>query len=252
MRLKRVVFNQILRTTTSGYTAVSDFTRRSLIEFEKMPGSRIQVIYNGVPCDGGRELPNKRVSREKLGIGIGKKVVLSIGRMDPIKDFQTLIKAFAGVIQKVPDALLLIAGGGDVCYLETLHQIADALGIREQVIFLGPRRDVPDLLAACDVFALTSISEAASMTILEAMAAGRAVVATRTGGNPELVIHGETGYLVPTGDNETVCEALMKVLSYPDLEEKMGSAGKTRFESMFRLERTYGEYEKLYEEILCR
>lgn len=250
IRPKRVLFNRVLRTATAGYTAVSDFTRRSLMEFERIPGTKIRVIYNGVPrhCEG--ELPGKRISREKLGIGIGKKVVLSIGRMDPIKDFQTLIRAFVDVARNVPEALLLIAGGGDGSYLEELRRNALQSGIGDRVNFLGSRRDITDLIVACDVFTLTSISEAASMTILEAMAVGRPVVATRTGGNPELVVHGDTGYLVPVGNHESVSKALTEVLNRPELAKKMEAAGMKRFEELFTLDATLAAYDELYKRIL--
>lgn len=250
VRPKRVVFNQLLRTVTAGYTAVSNFTRRSLIEFEKMPKSRIRVIYNGVRYQPRGMLSEKNTSREKLGIGVDRKVVLSIGRMDPIKDFQTLIRAFVDVVRNASGATLLIAGEGDDNYLEELRRNALQLGIGDRVKFLGSRRDVTDLLAACDVFALTSISEAASMTILEAMSAGRPVVATQTGGNAELVAHGETGYLVPVGDHAEVSEALSQIMTYPDVAKRMGDAGRVRFETLFTLEANYDAYHELYEEII--
>jgi glycosyltransferase involved in cell wall biosynthesis len=252
VRTKRVIFNPILRTVTKGCTAVSDFTRRSLIEFEKMPATGIRVIYNGVPRPAKEANPEKRVPRGKLGIEMDRRVVLSVGRMDPIKDFHTLIRAFQTVNEEVPKALLLIAGGGDGQYLSDLRRNAEQLGIGDQVRFLGNRRDVPDLLAACDVFTLTSISEAASMTILEAMAAGRPVVATRAGGNPELVVDEETGYLVPVGDHASVSKALVEILTNRDRAETMASAGRARIESLFTLETTFGAYQELYETILTR
>jgi glycosyltransferase involved in cell wall biosynthesis len=252
MRPKRVIFNQFLRTVTVGYTAVSKFTRQNLIEFEKMPCTRIRVIYNGVPFQKKGAGHEKKVSRMKLGIELDKKVVLSVGRMDPIKDFLTLIRAFKDVVHEVSDASLLIAGDGDVHYLEKLQRSAEQLGIRDHVNFLGSRRDIQDLLDACDVFTLTSICEGASMTILEAMASARPVVATLTGGNPELVKDGDTGYLVPVGDYRSVSEAIIKVLTCPDRAKRMENAGRMRIESFFSRDSTLDAYRKLYEEILCR
>lgn len=250
VRPKRIVFNQVLRLVTRAYTAVSDFTRQSLIEFEKMPRSRIRVIYNGVRDSGREELPTKEESRKKLGIGMDRKVVLSIGRMDPVKDFETLIRAFAAVVRDIPHVMLLIAGGGDGRYTDELRRYAVCSGIGDRVTFLGSRRDIPDLLAACDVFTLTSITESASMTILEAMAAGRPVVATRTGGNPELVVHGDSGYLVPVGDHRGVSEALTRIMACPDLLRKMENAGRARFQELFTLDKTLTAYKELYEEVL--
>jgi glycosyltransferase involved in cell wall biosynthesis len=215
-----------------------------------MSGSRIVVIYNGVSSPGRSDKLDREASRLKLGIDLGTKVVLSVGRMDPIKDFSTLIRAFKSVQQVNPDSLLLIAGDGDERYLEDLRRDAGRLGITDKVVFLGTRRDIPELIAACDVFALTSISEATSMTILEAMAAERPVVATRTGGNPELVVDGKTGYLLPVGDYEAVSEALVRMLNSPEQASKLGEAGRARFEAMFTFHAMMGAYEDLYKEIL--
>jgi glycosyltransferase involved in cell wall biosynthesis len=251
IRPKRVVFNQVFRPVTAGYTAVSDFTRRSLMKFEKMPGSRIRVIYNGVPYHKVGSSPGKKY-RETLGIAMDRKIALSVGRMDPIKDFPTLIRAFEDVVRSMPDALLLIAGGGDGKYMEELRTIAKQVGIEDQVTFLGNRRDVTELLGACDVFALTSISEAASMTILEAMAAGRPVVATNTGGNPELVADSKTGYLVPVGDRDAISEKLSRLIADNELASRMGDAGRVRFEELFTHETMMASYRDLYEEVLFR
>jgi len=250
VRPKRVAFNRILRMVTSGYTAVSGFTRQSLIDYEKMPGSRIRVIYNGVPSRSQSRKLDKKAAREKLGIGSETKVVLSVGRMDPIKDFSTLIRAFRDVQRDNPESQLLIAGGGDEQYLGQLRRDAERFGIGDKVLFLGSRRDVPELLTACDVFSLTSITEATSMTILEAMAAGRPVVATCTGGNPELVVDGKTGYLVPVGDHEAASGALARILKSPEQARKMGEAGKARFDAEFTIHAMLGSYKELYEEIL--
>ncbi|MDA8090180.1 MAG: glycosyltransferase, partial [Nitrospiraceae bacterium] len=111
VRPKRAVINQALRLTTAAYTGVSEFTRQSLVSFEKMPSHRMQVIYNGIWSNGDCTIADRNALRESLGIGASNRLVLSVGRMDPVKDFETLIRAFARVAHEIPGALLWIAGG---------------------------------------------------------------------------------------------------------------------------------------------
>ena len=208
LRPRRAVYNQLLRAVTPRYTAVSEFTRESLVAFEKMPRSRIRVIYNGVNS-GPAASTEPLEARRYLGLDVNARIILSVGRMDRVKDFATLLRAMPRVIREVPEALLLVAGDGDNGYMAELRALAAALGVEARVRFLGSRPDVPDLFTACDVFALTSITEATSMTILEAMRAGRPVVATDVGGNSELVAHGQTGLLIPAGHPEAAAHALL-------------------------------------------
>ncbi|HXK40315.1 MAG TPA: glycosyltransferase family 4 protein, partial [Candidatus Paceibacterota bacterium] len=146
-------------------------------------------------------------------------------------------------------AQLWIAGDGDVSYKQQLSRLVVELGLQEYVKLLGARRDVDALLSACDLYALSSITEATSMTILEAMAAGRAVVATRTGGNPELVVDGKTGRLVPVGDCSAMSEAIRVLMKDRPLRERMGQAGRARVEEQFSKERSFAQYRDLYRSI---
>lgn len=244
--VRRVVWNRLLRGVTAGVTAVSEFTRERLVACERIPRARIEVIYNGVDVDGADAAPPREASRAVLGLPPHGKVVLSVGRLDRVKDFGTLIRAMAKVVIDVPDAILLIAGDGDATYRHELVEISDALGIASRVRFLGSRRDVSTLLAACDVFALTSITEATSMTILEAMSAGRPVVATSVGGNPELVVPRSTGTLVPAGDSGATAEALAELLTDPDRAGRLGLAGRRRVTERFTRTAAFAAYEQIY------
>jgi L-malate glycosyltransferase len=248
LRIKRAMVNQLLNLTTVAYTAVSGFSRESLIRFEKMPRGSIQVIYNGVDLNGIRNgADDRRTIRRELGLKENDLLVLSVGRLDPIKDFATLIRAFARVAAQSPGARLCIAGDGDEAYKQQLIELGRQLG--EPVRLLGARRDVNALLSACDLYALTSITEATSMTILEAMAAKRAVVATRTGGNPELVVDGQTGLLVPVGDVPAMSEAMSRLLKDSASRERMGVAGQARVKELFSKERCFAQYRDLYRSV---
>jgi glycosyltransferase involved in cell wall biosynthesis len=249
LRIKRAIFNQVLRATTCAYTAVSEFSRDCLVRYEKMPSGRIRVIYNGIDLNGKADLiDNRRHIRSELGLKDGALVVLSVGRLDPIKDFGTLIQAFPAVLDRVPHASLWIAGDGDPRYKNEIVRLTERLGLSAKVRFLGNRDDVNALLVASDLFALCSITEATSMTILEAMAASRAVVATKTGGNPEIVVDGETGLLASVGDVVSVARALVRLLEDANLRDSMGRAGRVRAEERFLLPGILQQYGNLYRE----
>jgi sugar transferase (PEP-CTERM/EpsH1 system associated) len=250
LRIKRAIANQFLRMTTPAYTAVSDFSRQSLVRYEKIPGRAIQVIYNGIRLNGARHDANDRERiRQEAGINSQDLLVLSVGRLDPIKDFATLIRAFASVVRELPNAFLWIAGDGDATYKQSLEQLVGELGLSQNVKFLGTRRDVESLLDACDLFALSSITEASSMTVLEAMAMRRAVLATCTGGNPELVIPGDTGMLVPVGDVSAMAEAMLRLLKDPEQRERMGRNGSQKVKNNFSWDLSLAQYRDLYRSI---
>jgi sugar transferase (PEP-CTERM/EpsH1 system associated) len=247
VRIKRAMANQILRITTAAYTAVSEFSRQSLIHYEKVSPRNIKVIYNGISLNRHRpDLAGREQARKAARLDNDDLVILSIGRMDPIKDFVTLIRAFFRATQELNRIYLWIVGGGDGIYLRQLRRLVDELGIGCKVMFLGARRDVHALLNTCDLFALASITEAASMTILEAMAAGRAVVATDAGGNPELVSHQCTGLLVPVGNATAMGEALVRLLKDSATRERMGMAAQERVKERFTREMTFAQYRNVY------
>jgi glycosyltransferase involved in cell wall biosynthesis len=139
---------------------------------------------------------------------------------------------------------LVLAGDGEL--RATLQaQVADA-GLDARVRFLGVRRDVPDLLRAADVFALTSVSEGASITVLEAMASGVPSVLTAVGGNGELVRDGIEGFLVPRHDDEAAAQALIRILADDALRSRLGADARHRALSTYQLDRTVARYAELY------
>jgi sugar transferase (PEP-CTERM/EpsH1 system associated) len=250
LRIKRAMVNQILDLTTDSYTAVSEFTRRSLVNYEKIAARKIELIYNGIDLACSENATeNRNDMRSRFDLKESDLLVLSIGRMDPIKDFATLIRAFAATTREFPGAHLWIAGDGDKCYKQALLTLVGGLGLNDKVNLLGARRDVDALLSASDLFAISSITEATSMTILEAMAADRTVIATRTGGNPELVVNGETGILVPVGDVGAMTEALSRLLKDSAMRDRMGAAARARVEEKFSKETAFARYRDLYRSI---
>ncbi|MFW6193864.1 MAG: glycosyltransferase, partial [Gemmatimonadota bacterium] len=150
--------------------------------------------------------------------------------------------------RRCPNAHLLLVGDGPERFV--IESLIDGLGLDNRVHLLGLRSDVADLLAGSDLFLLSSVSEAASLSILEAMAVGLPVVATRVGGNPEVVVEGETGHLVPPGDLEAFADRVVELLRRPDLRRRMGEAGRRRVRTEFHLDRVADRYLRLYGELV--
>ena len=167
-----------------------------------------------------------------------------VARLSPEKDIATLLRATALVAEQCPGFRLEIAGSG-VC-LPELQLLSRELGLVDHVSFLGEVDDIPALLAKASFFVLPSLTEGISLTLLEAMARGLAVVATRVGGNPEVVEDGVTGTLVPPGQPEALARAMLEMHADYDRSQRMGQAGRQRVENHFDVRRMVAAYEVLY------
>lgn len=213
--------------------------------------NRVVVVYNAieVPTEAplADRLESNRVTRESLGIPEQAFLIGSVGRLHPQKGLEDLLHAFARVIPTIPEAWLLIVGEGPL--QSRLQTLARTLRIEPRLVLPGPRPDIPTILAALDVFALSSRWEGLPLALLEAMAAGLPVVATRAGGVPEVVEDGVTGLLVPTGDPAALAEALGR-LGDPVLRRQLGTAGRVRVEQQFSASQLARQLQQLYLELL--
>lgn len=225
-------------------TGVCAFSLRGLCEVDGFPDRKAEVIDNGIRLERYGPAADRATLRAQLGLDPGRRYVANIARLHPVKDQATLVRGFRAAAAGRPDVDLLLVGDGPL-RAELEGMVAD-VGLVGRVLFLGVRPDVPDLLRAADVFALTSVSEAASLTLLEAMATGLPVVVTDVGGNPELVRGGVDGMLVPRADADAVGVALGKLLDDPAAAAALGRSGRARVEERFRLERTIDAYFDLY------
>ena len=239
--INRVVFDRL----ADRVNAVCEFSARSLAALDGFSAARIEVIPNGVDLPAYAPAADRTALRTRLGLDPAKKYVATIARFHPVKDHATLVHAFALVASEVPDADLLLVGDGEL--RAELVALVAQLRITDRVQFMGVRRDVADLLRAADVFALTSVSEAASITLLEAMASGLPVVVTAVGGNPEIVRDKVDGFLAPRGDSTAVAQAMLRLLREPELAAALGQAGRERVRSKFQLEQTIERYYDLYQ-----
>jgi len=238
--LNRMLFDRL----ANDVNAVCEFSARSLAEKDGFRRDRIHVIPNGI--DVPKYAPSADIAalRARLGLDPSRKYVACVARFHPVKDHRTLLDAFALVAAQRPDTDLLLVGDGVL--RQELERQSLELGLSSRVKFLGVRDDVADILRAVDVFALTSVSEAASITLLEAMASGLPVVVTAVGGNPEIVRDGVDGLLAPRGDAKAIGAALTKLLEDEALGHRLGQSAAARVRSTYLLQQTVDKYYDLY------
>ncbi len=244
IRPKRVVCNKVLNLATSKITGVSRFSKDSLVRYEKLPSKKIEVIYNGVDAERFNAGFDKIAKRMDLGLTKTDIVLGMVARFAPIKNHRMLLTSFAEVLRNIPNAKLLLVGDGEL--KGNCERLAVKLGIEKRVTFLGRRDDIPGLLSIFDIYVLSSIAEATSFTLLEAMAAGLPVVAVKAGGNPEIVINGETGILTPTDNPAEFARAVVSLINNSEKRRQMGEAGSCRARFVFNKNKMLDRYETLY------
>jgi L-malate glycosyltransferase len=248
--VRRAANRLALNHLADAVNACCEFSARALCQIDGFPGRRVDVIENGIDLKAYPVAVPRRELRHRLGLSPDRRYIATVARFHPVKDHPTLFRAFAEIARVRPDVDLLLAGDGPT--RPQLERLAADLGIAERVRFLGIRWDVPDLLSATDVFALTSVTEAASLTLMEAMAAGRPVVVTDVGGNPELVRDGVDGCLFPRGDAAAGAGAMLRLLDDPAFAAACGRAARERALERFSLARTVDRYYGLYRKLAGR
>jgi glycosyltransferase involved in cell wall biosynthesis len=216
-----------------------------------VPRDKILVIYNGLELTRFQLNGDASQALERLDLETirGRPVITMVANFEyRIKDHPMLLRAAQRVKTEVPEAVFVIAGEGEL-RAET-EKLAGELGLRESCLFIGRCASVPDLLAASDVCVLSSQAEGFSNSILEYMAAGRAVVATNVGGASEAIVEGETGYLVSAGDDRAMAERLTALLRDPEKRRTMGVKGRRRVEERFSTETRLKSTIALYKRFL--
>lgn len=239
---RRVAYRWASRATHM--VAVSHDLQRFLEERIGIPHDRITVIHNGVDMVPKTSSDQVRQLRSEFGIGEDEFVLGIVGSLYPVKGHAYLFKALRTVLSQHPGVKLLVIGQGEL--EQTLKQQVADLRIEKAVSFLGLRNDVPRLLPALDLFVLPSLSEGLSIALLEAMSTGVPVLASKVGGNPEIVIDGETGYLVPPEQSEELAVHIMKLLRNQDLTRSLGDRGREWVGRRFTTTRMVERYQDLY------
>jgi len=203
------------------------------------------IIYNGILVNCFQLKKNIRFSyRKKENLKESDTIFLHIARFSPQKNHRLLIKAFGQAVNQYPNLKLLLVGDGEL--RSKMEKIVKEEKLEQGIYFLGSRQDIPELLTTCDIFILSSDWEGTPMTILEAMAAGKPIIATAVGGTPELVENGVTGLLVPPKDAQALAEAMLRLANNPILREKMEREGKKNVLERFDIKQIARQYEELY------
>ncbi len=243
------IVRQAAATCRPRVIAVSEVVAR---QFDGLHVS-VDVVPNGIPLE--RFTPGDPLEelQAEWGIEPGEQVVMCLGRLTPWKGHRTLLQAFSQVAEKRPEARLLIVG--EVAfwadeYGEELHALADRLGLDGRIIWAGFRTDVSELLRLAEVLVLPSRNEPFGRVLIEAMATAKPVVATNSGGAPEIVVPEETGLLVPPEEAEALAEALLRLLGDGELRRKLGAAGMERARVHFDVRRVVEQVQGVYGEML--
>jgi glycosyltransferase involved in cell wall biosynthesis len=223
---------------------------------------KIRIIRNGIDLSRFETAKSRAGIRNELGLPPDAPLVVTLARVNPQKGLEYFIDAAAAVGRRFPGARFLVVGEGlfgrkgtverDVAYQQQLERRAERLGLAGRVIFTGFRADAPELLSEASLSVLPSLSEGLSNTLLESMAAGVPSVATRVGGNPELIEEGVSGLLVPPRDAAALARAMVAILDDRDLALRLGAEAKRRAVERFSLERMVRETEDLYLGLLER
>lgn len=211
------------------------------------PQDKVQIVYNGIDLEAFKE-PAGGGIREELGLGDKTALIGTVGRLDWYKAHKYFLEAARKIKLVMPDSHFLIVGGGGE--RAALERQAEKLGLSSCVTFAGHRRDIPAILSGLDIFALSSVSEGFGRVVVEAMAAGKPVVATRVGGIPEIVQDGVTGRLVPPANPVALAGAVVELLRDKSKAAALGAAGRLRASDLFGAEKNVKTTESLYGKVL--
>lgn len=241
---RRRVNQAVLAHLAAEVNAVCEFSAEALRRTDGFGQVPVQVIENGIDVERYGRSADRAAAKRRVGLAPERRHIINVARFHPVKDQMTLITAFAQLAGAANDVDLVLVGDGAL--RAELERAVAVHGLGERVHLLGIRRDIAQLLDAADVFCLSSVSEAASLTLLEAMASALPVVVSAVGGNPEIVADGRDGLLFPRGDVEQLAQALLRVLADPALAARLGAAAAARVHATYRLERTIDRYFELY------
>jgi glycosyltransferase involved in cell wall biosynthesis len=243
----RVFLDRHLVSRNAAFVAVSERDRTRMIEIERVPADVTRVIPTGYR--GALPAPAPPL-RSLLPCGAEGPIVGVVAGLRPQKALHVLIRAFQIVLRSAPAAHLVLIGDG----LErgALEQLVSSLGLGEAVTFLGDRPDAVGLMAQFDVFALSSDFEGSPLALIEAMWWSRAVVATRVGGMPEMIVEGESGLLVEPGSPAELAGAIVRLLGDEDLRAALGARAAERARAEYGFERSVEAWQDLYQELYDR
>jgi glycosyltransferase involved in cell wall biosynthesis len=247
-RTRRAFKEWIVRHTASKIVVVSEYLKGSLLK-AGAPREKLVRIYNGIDSSRYSVSPGG-VLRRELGCLPGSQIIGMVANMRKSKGLEYFVRAARIVSESFPQTHFVVAGETEIEMEKKLSCLVRELSLDDRFTFLGFREDIPQVLAEFDVFALASVSEGLSIATIEAMASGRPVVVTRSGGPQEIVEDRKTGLLVPPADPHALASGICELLRSPQLAERLGKSARAEAESRFSRNRMVREYESLYESCL--
>jgi len=254
MRAKRLVVHHWLYRRVDRVIAISEVIGRNFVAKHPIDPRKVVVLHAGVDLARFRPDPARRArTRRELGVDEDALLVGIVGRVTPAKGHPEFLEMARRLAAEEPRARFVVVGeptrGEETEGAAILARI-DEFGLRDRVVVTGFRDDVPDLLGAMDVFAFPSHAEAFGLALIEAMAMALPTVSSNCDGVLDIVVEGETGFMVPPGDAEALTAATRRLLGDPGLRARLGGNGRRRVEERFSEERAYGRLEALYEEAI--
>jgi len=234
---------------------VSDDLRAQLLTTERLPADRVVTLYNGVQANPVLSAASRQAKLRELGLSEDRPIIGSVMNLRPIKGARYLVEAAALVLKKHPQAQFVIVGGAAerlpamAGYIEPIMEFVKQNQMADSLHFIGNRSDVAELLLLFDIFVLPSLSEGFSNALIEAMRAGNGIVATKVGGNPEALDHGEDGLLVPPGDAAALANGLLTLLEKPAYAKQLGDRARRKAETRFTIDAMIQEYQRLYQRL---
>ena len=249
------LIRRLYRPFVHRYVALSRHLERYLVDHVGVRPRDISQLYNGVDTQQFRPCVGDRVAIAGSPFTLPELWIIgTVGRLSPIKDQVMLAHAFVRALELAPEARsrLRLVIGGDGPLRSEIQRVLEAGGARELAWLAGNRDDVPEFMRGLDAFALPSLAEGVSNTILEAMATGLPVVATDVGGNAELLVESVTGRLVPARDPDTMAQALLADMRAPELAQARGRRARLDVERRFTLDGMVAAYGGLYDQMLAR
>ena len=242
--LRRLIDREIIARSATAVLAVSEADRKKMIEIEGLPSDKVRYVPNGI---ADRQAGDRDLIRGRLGIPAEARVVGTVCALRPQKAVHVALEAVASLLEDHRDLRFLVVGDGPE--RARLEREAGALGDHAILIGRVPPTEIPHFVAAMDVLVCSSSFEGTPLAVLEWMSAGKAIVATRVGGIPEVIDDGVEGLLVPPGDPASLARAVRRLLDDPDQRERLGSAARRRQQAFFRLDQTTAVLQQLYEDL---
>src|SRR5437867_8712577 len=242
------LLERLLAKITDRIVTLTDRGAQEHVQYTIAGPEKFVTIHSGIDLAEFRSVQvDPAAMRKELGLPPEGPIVGTVGRLVPIKGLEWLLKAAPRVLAEFPQACFVIIGEGPL--LGALKQLTSKLGIGLRVVFLGAREDVPECLAALDLFVLPSLNEGMGRALIEAMAVGLPVVATRVGGIPDIVADGTTGLLVPPRDDGALAEAILTLLRDRSRRAVYGEAGRRHVSGRFDVETMVRNIERLYDDV---